>query len=247
MFDPQSDALTLAVIGAGVMGQGIVQIAAQAGISVRLFDSFDGVAQRAHTALAASFSKLVERGRLTPAQAQAAMARVSVASSMLELADADVVVEAIIEKLEAKQALFQQLEAIVGANTVLATNTSSLSVTAIAAGCAQPQRVVGFHFFNPVPLMKIVEVIEGALTDAQVLDAMLALGQRLGHRAVRAKDTPGFIVNHAGGVLALRPCVCWGSQSHRLRLLTRCCVGKPGSAWGRSSCLIWSGSMCPCR
>jgi 3-hydroxybutyryl-CoA dehydrogenase len=207
MFDPHSESLTLAVIGAGVMGQGIAQIAAQAGVAVRLYDGFDGVAQRAHATLAATFGKLVERGRFTPAQAQAAMARVSVATSLQELADADVVVEAIIEKLEAKQALFQQLEAIVGANAVLATNTSSLSVTAIAAGCAKPARVVGFHFFNPVPLMKIVEVIEGARTDATVGDAMLALGQRMGHRAVRAKDTPGFIVNHAGrgfGTEALR-------------------------------------------
>lgn len=207
MFDPQGNSLSLAVIGAGVMGQGIAQIAAQTGVAVRLYDSFDGVAQRAHATLAATFGKLVERGRLTPVQAQAAMARVSVATSMQELADADVVIEAIIEKLEAKQALFQQLEAIVRENTVLATNTSSLSVTAIAAGCAQPKRVVGFHFFNPVPLMKIVEVIAGALTDAQVIDAMLALGQRMGHRAVRAKDTPGFIVNHAGrgfGTEALR-------------------------------------------
>lgn len=207
MFDPQSESLTLAVIGAGVMGQGIAQIAAQAGVRVRLFDSYDGVAQSAHAALCATLGKLVERGRLMPAQAQAALARVSVATSMQELADADVVVEAIIEKLEAKQALFQQLETIVGANTVLASNTSSLSVTAIAAGCKKPGRVLGFHFFNPVPLMKIVEVIEGVHTDAQVIDAMLALGQRMGHRAVRAKDTPGFIVNHAGrgfGTEALR-------------------------------------------
>ena len=207
MFDPHSESLTLAVIGAGVMGQGIAQIAAQAGVAVRLYDSFDGVAQHAHATLAGTFGKLVERARFTPAQAQAAMARVSVATSLQELADADVVVEAIIEKLEAKQALFQQLEAIVRVNTVLATNTSSLSVTAIAADCAHPQRVVGFHFFNPVPLMKIVEVIEGARTDSAVIDAMLALGQRMGHRAVRAKDTPGFIVNHAGrgfGTEALR-------------------------------------------
>jgi len=207
VFDPQDSALTLAVVGAGVMGQGIAQIAAQAGLSVRLYDSFDGVAQRAHAALTATFSKLVERGRLTPAQAQAALARVSVIDSLQALADAHVVVEAIVEKIEAKQALFQQLEAIVGANTVLASNTSSLSVTTIASGCAHPQRVVGLHFFNPVPLMKIVEVIAGALTDAQVVEAMLALGQRMGHRAVRAKDSPGFIVNHAGrgfGTEALR-------------------------------------------
>ena len=207
MFDPHGDSLTLAVIGAGVMGQGIAQIAAQAGLTVRLYDSFDGVAQRAQATLTATFDKLVERGRLTPAQAQAAMARVSVAAQMQDLADADVVVEAIVEKLEAKQALFQQLETMVAAHTVLATNTSSLSVTAIAAGCKHPKRVAGFHFFNPVPLMKIVEVVEGALTDAQVIDAMLALGQRMGHRAVRAKDTPGFIVNHAGrgfGTEALR-------------------------------------------
>ncbi len=207
MFDPEKDALTLAVVGTGVMGQGIAQIAAQAGINVRLFDSSEGAAQRAHTALASTWSKLAERGRLTSDQARAALARVSVAFAMQELADADVVVEAIVEKLDAKRTLFQQLEAIVSDRTVLATNTSSLSVTAIAASCMHPQRVVGFHFFNPVPLMKIVEVIEGARTDPATCTAMLKLGQRMGHRAVRAKDTPGFIVNHAGrgfGTEALR-------------------------------------------
>ena len=151
MFDPEGDSLTLAIIGAGVMGQGIAQIAVQAGVMVRLYDSFDGVAQRSHAALTTTLGKLMERGRWTPAQAQAAMARVSIAASMHELADANGVVEATVEKLEAKQALFQQLEAIVATDTVLATNTSSLSVTAIAAACAQPGWVGVFIFSTRFP------------------------------------------------------------------------------------------------
>ena len=207
MFDPHSKALTLAVVGTGVMGRGIAQIAAQAGVQVRLFDVTEGAAQRAHAELRSTFARLEERGRLSAEQAQAALEHVAVLATVQQLAGCDVVVEAIVERLDAKQALFKQLESIVGAHCVLATNTSSLSVTAIAAACAQSGRVVGFHFFNPVPLMKIVEVVAGTRTDASVCDAMLALGTRMGHRAVRAKDTPGFIVNHAGrgfGTEALR-------------------------------------------
>jgi 3-hydroxybutyryl-CoA dehydrogenase len=109
-----------------------------------------------------------------------------------------VIIEAIVENIEVKKTLFQQLEDIIGADCILATNTSSLSVTSIAAACQRPERVGGFHFFNPVPLMKIVEVIDGLLTAPWVTEALLALGRRMGHTAVRAKDTPGFIVNHAG-------------------------------------------------
>lgn len=193
-----NSSLALAVVGTGVMGQGIAQIAAQAGVQVRLFDVQEGAALRARTALRATWAKLQEKGKLDAAAVEAAQDRVQVCERLDDLAGCDVVVEAIAEKLEAKQGLFQQLEPIVGEDCVLATNTSSLSVTAIAAACARPQRVAGFHFFNPVPLMKIVEVVQGVRTDEKVCDFLLALGQRMGHRAVRAKDTPGFIVNHAG-------------------------------------------------
>src|SRR5690606_10302928 len=114
------------------------------------------------------------------------------------LAGCDLVVEAIVERLDAKRALFAELEGIVGEGCVLASNTSSLSVTAIAAGCARPQRVVGWHFFNPVPLMKVVEVVNGARTEPGIVDDMVALSRATGHLPVVAQDTPGFIVNHAG-------------------------------------------------
>lgn len=207
MLDPHSDSLVLAVVGTGVMGQGIAQLAAQAGLQVRLLDLQDGAALRARQTLDATWSRLQARGRMDAAAALAALARVQVCSTLQDLAGCHLVVEAIAERLDAKQALFQQLEPIVGPDCVLASNTSSLSVTAIAAACTHPQRVAGWHFFNPVPLMKLVEVVQGLRTAPAVVDALLALGQRLGHRAVRAQDTPGFIVNHAGrglGTEALR-------------------------------------------
>lgn len=190
--------LILGVIGCGVMGRGIAQIAALAGTQVRLMDSRAGAAQAARHELLSTFAKLVEKGRLTQSLADAAAARLSIASDIRDLADVHIVIEAIVEDLAAKKSLFQQLESIVGPTTILATNTSSLSVTAIAAGLQVPQRVAGFHFFNPVPLMKIVEAIGGLLTDAEVVDFLIALGTHWGHATVRAKDTPGFIVNHAG-------------------------------------------------
>lgn len=197
----------IGIVGSGVMGQGIAQIAAQAGCRVKLFDSREGAATQAAAQLGATFAKLADKGKLGAAQAASATANVGPAAALAELADCDLVIEAIVEDLAAKRALFAQLEALVRPDAILATNTSSLSVTAIAAGLQRPERVAGFHFFNPVPLMQVVEVIDGLLTDPAVGDTLLALGRSWGHTAVRAKDTPGFIVNHAGrgyGTEALR-------------------------------------------
>ncbi len=189
---------SMAVVGAGVMGAGIAQIAAVAGLTVYLFDAREGAAESARQGLVATFDKLVAKGKLDSAMAQAAAARLRPVNTIAELADCQLVVEAIVERLDAKRALFAELESVVADDCILATNTSSLSVTAIAAGCRLPGRVGGFHFFNPVPLMKIVEVIDGLQGDAWVGETLLALGERFGHVAVRAKDTPGFIVNHGG-------------------------------------------------
>ena len=187
------------VVGVGAMGRGIAQIAAQAGITVRLVDARPGAAAEARAAIAAALEKLAEKGKLPRAEVAAAVERlVPCAGGVGALAGCEVVVEAIVEDLEAKRALLRELEGVVGEGCVLATNTSSLSVTAMAAGLAHPQRVAGFHFFNPVPLMKVVEVVAGLVTDASVVDRLAALAARMGHTAVRAKDTPGFIVNHAG-------------------------------------------------
>jgi 3-hydroxybutyryl-CoA dehydrogenase len=188
----------IAIVGAGVMGTGIAQIAAQAGIEVLLFDNREGAAHTARDNLGQTLDKLVSKGKLPDSVAQATLDRVRVAASLNDLKDVDLAIEAIIERLDAKQALLAELEAVVADDCVLATNTSSLSVTSIARHCRIPERVAGFHFFNPVPLMKVVEVIDGLATDRQVGDRLQALAARMGHCGIRAKDTPGFIINHAG-------------------------------------------------
>ncbi len=188
----------MAVVGAGVMGTGIAQIAAQAGVEVLLFDNREGAAEAARANLGQTLDKLVARGKVPGSDAQATLERLRVATALTELSDVDLVVEAIIERLDAKQALLAQLEAVVRDDCILATNTSSLSVTSIARECKHPERVAGFHFFNPVPLMKVVEVIDGLASDPRVGDSLQALATRMGHRGIRAKDTPGFIINHAG-------------------------------------------------
>ncbi|MCX7168130.1 MAG: 3-hydroxyacyl-CoA dehydrogenase [Rhodocyclales bacterium] len=196
--DIQSHSLCLGIVGTGAMGRGIAQIAAQAGIRVLLFDALHGAAVGARETVVGTLGKLAEKGKITADALAAASAKLEVVQRLDELASAQVIVEAIVENLDVKKALFQQLEDIIAADCILATNTSSLSVTSIAAACKRPERVGGFHFFNPVPLMKIVEVIDSLLTAPWVSEALLALGRRMGHTAVRAKDTPGFIVNHAG-------------------------------------------------
>ncbi|RZI95162.1 MAG: 3-hydroxyacyl-CoA dehydrogenase, partial [Variovorax sp.] len=195
------------IVGAGAMGRGIAQIAAQAGSQVLLFDNFAGAAERARESLLAQWQKLHEKGKLDEPTRDALGARIRPAASMQELADCDLVIEAIVEDLGVKRELFKALEAIVAPTATLATNTSSLSVTSIAAVMTHPQRMAGFHFFNPVPLMKVVEVIAGFKTDAAVCQRLADYARQMGHSAVQANDTPGFIVNHAGrgyGTEALR-------------------------------------------
>jgi 3-hydroxybutyryl-CoA dehydrogenase len=190
--------LSLAVIGTGVMGRGIAQIAAQGGIRVVLYDTRSGAASAARDYVAQMLARLAEKGRLSPDAAKAATHRLEIANVLEQVDACDVVVEAIVEELAPKRGLFAHLEGIVSPECVLATNTSSLQVTAIASACKRPERVAGFHFFNPVPLMKVVEVVDGVMTAPWVGEALSALAERMGHMAVRAKDTPGFIVNHAG-------------------------------------------------
>jgi len=197
----------LAVVGTGAMGRGIAQIAAQAGSEVLLLDAAPGAAAQAADAIRTQWQRLLDKGRLEPAQVEAFSARLKPVESVAQLSDCDLVIEAIVERLDAKRQLFAELERTVRPDAVLATNTSSLSVTAIAAGLAHPQRLAGFHFFNPVPLMKVVEVVAGFRTDPAVCARLREYAVQMGHRAVQAQDTPGFIVNHAGrayGTEALR-------------------------------------------
>jgi len=189
------------------MGRGIAQIAAQAGSTVRLMDAQAGAAEKAREAICTQWDKLVEKGRLEAAAAAAHKDRLLLAGTLADLAGCDLVVEAIVERLDVKRALFAELEALVPAQTVLASNTSSLSVTAIAAALKHPERLAGFHFFNPVPLMKVVEVIAGLKTSPGVCESLSQYARQMGHTPVQAQDTPGFIVNHAGrgyGTEALR-------------------------------------------
>lgn len=189
---------SLAIIGTGIMGMGIAQIAAQVGIQVLLFDAKAGAAEHGRQSLQATLEKLAAKGKFTDEQLQSTLKNLIVIEDIAKIAEVDVVIEAIIENLEIKQQLFKQLESIVPAETILATNTSSLAVTAIASNCEHPERVAGFHFFNPVPLMKIVEVIPGISTKSSVVETLTSLAKRMGHLGVVAKDTPGFIVNHGG-------------------------------------------------
>ncbi len=198
---------TVGIVGTGAMGRGIAQIAAQAGSTVLLFDSQAGAASAAKAAVCTQWDKLCEKGRLDAAATQALKERMVGTESLSALAACDLIVEAIVERLDVKGSVLAELENLVRPDAVMATNTSSLSVTAIAARLKRPEQFAGFHFFNPVPLMKVVEVIGGLKTSTKVCDQLVDYARQMGHTPVRAQDTPGFIVNHAGrgyGTEALR-------------------------------------------
>jgi 3-hydroxybutyryl-CoA dehydrogenase len=185
----------IAVVGSGAMGSGIAQVAAAAGHQVLLFDTRPEAVAKAIAGIGKAYDKLVEKGRMGALDADLARERLRPAASTRELKDAALVVEAIVEDLDVKRGLFAELEGIVGPDCILATNTSSISVTAIAAQLQRPERLVGMHFFNPVPLMALVEVISGVATDKSVADTVYATAEAWGKNPVHAKSTPGFIVN----------------------------------------------------
>jgi 3-hydroxybutyryl-CoA dehydrogenase len=185
----------LLVVGAGIMGAGIAQVAAQAGHPVQLFDTREGAAEQAKAKLAATLDGLVAKGRLTPEAASATLARITPISALEQGREAALVIEAIVENLGIKRGLLQQLEGLVSERCVLASNTSSISVTAMSNGLQHPQRLVGMHFFNPVPLMKLVEVVSGLHTEPEVAQAIFELSKAWGKVPVHARSTPGFIVN----------------------------------------------------
>jgi 3-hydroxybutyryl-CoA dehydrogenase len=186
---------TVAVVGSGAMGAGIAQVAASAGHPVLVFDARPSAAEEAIAGLRKMYAKLAEKGKMTVDAAQAAGARLRAVDALDELARAALVVEAIVENLDAKRNLFADVEAVVGPDCILATNTSSISVTAIAARLARPERLVGMHFFNPVPLMALVEIVSGLATDRAVAETTHATALAWGKSPVHAVSTPGFIVN----------------------------------------------------
>lgn len=183
------------VVGAGIMGAGIAQVAAQAGHRVMLFDLQPAAAATAKSGLEATFEKLVAKGKFSEQGAQEILARIETIDSLEAGSNAGLVIEAIVEDLALKRELLQQLESIVGEDCLLATNTSSISVSALANGLQYPGRLVGMHFFNPVPLMKLVEVVSGLHSDAAAAEAIFSLAESWGKVAVHARSTPGFIVN----------------------------------------------------
>ena len=185
----------VAVIGAGTMGAGIAQVAAKAGHKVYLMDAAPGAVAAAVDGIAGMLTRSVEKGRTSADAREALLARLTPASAVAELADAGLVIEAIVEDVAAKQELFAALERVLADDAILATNTSSLSVTAIASECRVPGRVVGMHFFNPAPVMALVEVVRGLATDPAVADAVAATASAWGKEPAVCRSTPGFIVN----------------------------------------------------
>lgn len=190
--------LIVAVIGAGAMGRGIAQVCAQAGLQTLLFDARDGAVAEAIAVVDKGLDGQVAKGRMSTDDKASVLQRLRPMASLADAAPAGLVIEAIVEDLAVKRELFRALEKHLGADAVIATNTSSLSVTEIAAGYERPARVGGLHFFNPPPVMKLVEVIGGLRSDPALVDALVAFALRIGKQPIVATDTPGFVVNHAG-------------------------------------------------
>jgi 3-hydroxybutyryl-CoA dehydrogenase len=185
----------IGVLGSGTMGSGIAQVAAQAGYRVTLYDVSTETLNKALDQIEGQMKRGVEKGRLTQEEASGVVGRISLVDSLSKMSGCQMVVEAAPEKLDLKQSLFRDLDDILDTQTILATNTSTLSVTEIGAGSAHPERVVGMHFFNPPPLMPLVEVIGSDATTTQVIETTMDAARQMGKTPVRVKDVPGFIVN----------------------------------------------------
>lgn len=185
---------TVAVVGAGTMGQGIAQVCAMSGYKTILFDIDSALLQKALAAINQNLETAIAKGKLTTDAKQRTLELLSAAKNISEL-KVDLVIEAVVERLEVKQQLFIQLESINEGRAILASNTSSISITQIASALKHPQQCVGLHFFNPAHLMKLVEVVNGASTDPTVLLQMKSFGKSISKITVETKDSPGFIVN----------------------------------------------------
>ena len=185
----------IGVIGAGTMGNGIAQVCAVAGLNVTMVDVSDAAVQRGLVTLQGSLERLVKKDKLTPAASAAALARVAGSTSYEDLQGAQLVIEAATENLELKLRILRQIDALVGAETVIATNTSSISITQLAAVVNAPQRVIGLHFFNPVPMMALLEIIRGLQTSDATHAQAIAFARAIGKTPISAKNNPGFVVN----------------------------------------------------
>lgn len=183
------------VVGAGTMGHGIAQVFATSGRSVRLVDVDQVALGRGLDAIRKSLAKLVEKGKLTSAEAEAVLSRIETGHDLAQLADAEIVVEAVVENLATKQSVFSKLAEVVSPRATLATNTSSISITALACRVPHPERVIGMHFMNPVPLMKLVEVVRGVRTSEEIVRSVSDLSRELEKVPVVVNDYPGFVSN----------------------------------------------------
>jgi 3-hydroxybutyryl-CoA dehydrogenase len=183
------------VVGLGTMGAGIAQLCVQAGVETVGREVSEELAERARVRIAHYLGRGVEKGRLTPEERDAALARLTTTTALADLAGCELVVEAVVEELDAKRELFRELEDVVAPEAVLATNTSALSVTEIASATERPERVVGLHFFNPAPVLPLVEVVRAEAASEDAVETAYAFAERIGKRPIRCADTPGFVVN----------------------------------------------------
>ncbi len=183
------------VLGAGLMGSGIAQVAAQAGFSTTVREVSDALCQRARNGVEKSLAKGIEKGKVTPEGRDAALANLAFTTDLEALRDCDIVIEAVVEDVEVKNGLWRELDGLCPARTIFASNTSSLTIAAMAAATTRPDRMVGLHFFNPVPLMRLVEVVRTVTTSPETFDAAFAFAKRLGKEPIATKDNSGFVVN----------------------------------------------------
>ena len=192
-----SEKIQIGIIGSGAMGSGIAQVAAQAGHLVCLFDTNENALTKSKQNLSSTFNKLVEKGKITSEDAKKYFESINFCSSLNDekLTSSNLIIEAIVENLEIKQKVFSEIESKVSSDCILASNTSSLSITSIASACSKPERVIGIHFFNPAPLMPLVEIIPGIASSKKVSETAQSVISKMGKSVVLCKDTPGFIVN----------------------------------------------------
>jgi 3-hydroxybutyryl-CoA dehydrogenase len=183
------------VVGLGTMGAGIAQVCVQAGVETVGREVSEELGERARAQVEHYLGRGVEKGRLSGEEKEEALARLTTTTDLGELGDCDLVIEAIVEDLDAKRGLFQELDGVVGSDAVLATNTSALSVTAVAAATDRPERVVGMHFFNPAPVLPLVEVVRTELSSDEAVETAFEFTRRIGKDPIRCADTPGFVVN----------------------------------------------------
>jgi 3-hydroxybutyryl-CoA dehydrogenase len=190
-----SDMKTVGVLGAGLMGAGIAQVAAQSGFNTRVREVSDALCQRAKAGIEKQMNKAIEKGKLTAEQRDAAMGRLTFTTAVKDLKDCDIVIEAVVEELDVKNAMWKELDALCPPHTIFASNTSSLTIAAMAAATTRGDRMVGLHFFNPVPVMKLVEVVKTVTTSNETFDRAFAFARKLGKEPIAAKDNSGFVVN----------------------------------------------------